>query len=164
MRSFLICFKKLFSDLFPNENVRIIEYSDYPEIKEYYGAFVFGDHMLCLGITHLNNPKVPIIGKNSLFPYVLFFGKKNDFNTKKRKTRIARFGEKSISFQECPIDESNLLNVCESMYLILHLLSEKDWGMKSTQICIDFLISRLLNIQQKSGELMYCTDIPKPIV
>ncbi len=163
MKCFLACFRRFFKSLPYNENVIVIEDEKQPAVKEYRTSYVFGNYLICLGITHQSMIKAKSIDEKNLFPYVLLFagGKRNDKGGV--KSREAVFNKKKKLFYQLDFNKKNIARAYESLYLILHLLPEKDWGQKSTQICIQFLVKELQKYKQSKNKLLYCSTIPAAI-
>ncbi len=163
IRSFYYCFQRLFELLEKNENAKIIRYEKQPTIKEYYAGYVFQNFLLCFGVSHTTKTKDIYIDKKDQFPYILLFtpGKQKVVNRVWSRTVVTE--KKTTIFNAVTLEKRNLIHVYESIYLILHLLPQKEWSLRSTQICIDFLVKKLQQHIQKGGKLLYCVNVPDPV-
>lgn len=161
MVKFLTSFRLLFNTLKKNDKVREITFDNQKKVREYYAAYAFKDFLVCLGLTHIQNPKIPIVDEKSIFPYILLF-KRSDKKEKGRVlSREAIVNGKRGIYNEVPFATSTAKFFYESVYLILHLIPEAEWKTLNVQICIAFLIRELNRILKSKQNLLYCVDIPE---
>ncbi len=162
LKCLMYTLQRMFKLLQQNENVKIITFEKQPKIREFYAAYAFDNNLLCFGITHIKKTKEVFVDEKDLFPYLLMFTEGNRKIQNRIWSRVAIFKEKLKIYNTIPVDEKSRIQMYEALYLILHLLPEKDWGVKSTQICVDFLVKELQQYKQMGGKLKYCISIPKP--
>ncbi len=160
---FYDCLEKLFASLSNNKKVKEIRFENQSRIIEYAVSYMFGKYMITIGITHLKTASSIIIEEKDLFPYILLFTE-----TKKKKfgrvlSREVVFNGQMKIFGEAEFSNNSAIFYYESLYLILHLLPEKEWKAKDTQACVAFLIEELQNFKARNGRLIYCVNIPKKI-
>jgi hypothetical protein len=160
---FYDCMQRLFAFLENNDKVKVITFEKQSKIREYAVSYQFGKYMISLGITHLRIPNSLIINEKDLFPYVLLFKE----GTKKKFGRIlAREvvvdGNLKL-FNEFEFSASSSIFAYESLYLVLHLLPEKDWKSSEVQACVSFLLEELQRFKEANGRLLFCVNIPKEI-
>jgi hypothetical protein len=152
---FMNCFKRLFKILENDRKVRVVTYEGLRNIREYWAAYTFGAHLLGIGMTHIRNPKLPVVEEKSIFPYVLLFGK----GKSPSKPRVAsRFlvTDNGIPWHERTFASQSAVHYYEPLFLVLHLLPESEWRQKDTQICISFLTRELKRLHRKGVSLSYC--------
>lgn len=161
MVKFLASFRILFNTLKKNDKVREITFENQKKVREYYAAYAFKDFLVCLGLTHIQNPKIPIVDEKSIFPYILLF-KKGDKKTKGRVlSREAIVNGNRGIYNEIPFDTKTAKFFYESVYLILHLIPEADWKTLNVQVCIAFLIRELNRVLKSKQKLLFCVEVPK---
>ena len=160
MIQFLNAFHKLFDVLKKDSKVKLITFNNQPKIKEYYAAYIFERYLVCFGLTHIENPKTVMINEKSIFPYLLLFREENQKKVKRILSREVVLDDQFKIFNETPLTESTAIYFYEPMYLIFHLLPEKEWKSPEVQICLTFLVNELQRIMTRRGSLIYCDDLP----
>lgn len=160
MEQFSACFRGWFKTFKRDVKVTEITYKNQPKIKEYFASFVVNDYLFCFGLTHLQDPKSGIIEEKSIFPYVLLFKESKQKIIKRILSREVIIGTQLKIFNEVRMDHTNAIYLYESMFMILHLLPERDWNSKETQLCIAFLIRELQKIALKRKKLLFCEKVP----
>lgn len=163
-QNLMICYfdvlKKLFAALKNNPKVKEISFEKQSRIKEYSVSYMFGKFMLSLGISHIRMPNALVIDEKDLFPYALLFKETDRKNFGSVLAREVHFNNEVKVFSEAEFRSSSSMFYYEPLYLILHLLPEKDWKSKSNQAVIGFLVSELQKFKKKSGSLLYCVNLP----
>jgi hypothetical protein len=155
---FLSCFKRLFQILENDRKVRVITYEGMRSIREYYAAYTFDDYLLGIGMTHIRNPKLPVVEEKSIFPYALLFGKEKPHG-KSRVASRSLVTDKTSVWHEMMFNRQTAVRYYEPLFLILHLLPESEWRQKDTQICVSFLNRELKRLQRKGVSLRYCDPL-----
>jgi len=161
MIQFLSCFQRLFQVLKKDGKVKEITYKNQPKIKEYYAAYAFERYLFCFGLTHIENPKSVMINEKSIFPYMLLFREETQKKVKRIVSREVILEDEFRVYNETALTESTAIYFYEPMYLILHLLPEKEWKSQDVQICVAFLLRELKRILDRRGSLVYCDDLPR---
>ncbi|NQU62872.1 MAG: hypothetical protein HQ517_01110, partial [SAR324 cluster bacterium] len=156
MVQFLSVFTHLFQKLLPDKNVKEITYSSQRKIREYYAAYQFDQYLLCIGLTHIKNLKLPVIDEKSIFPYVLLFIEGNKIRGGNATSRLVKQKGVNKIYNELLFTGNAAKIYFEALYLILHLLPGADWDKKSTQTCIAFLMKELNRMILKKEKLLYC--------
>ena len=157
MIQFLAVFRLLFEKLVLDDKVKEITYSSQRKIREYYAAYQFDRYLLCIGLTHIRNPKLPVIDEKSIFPYTLLLI--GGENLKEGSSVASRFVEQNgvtKLYNELLFSSKTAKIYFEALYLILHLLPGVDWEKKPSQICIAFLVKELNRMIHKKEKLLYC--------
>ncbi|MCP4757624.1 MAG: hypothetical protein GY866_42750 [Proteobacteria bacterium] len=157
---FLECFNLLFQTLKKDKKVKEINLKNQKNIVEYFASYVFGNHLVCFGLTHLLNPRTPMVEKKDIFPYVLLFAESKQKKTARVLGREVVVKDQLKIFNEVPFEEKTAIHFYESLYLILHLLREDDWKTKNAQACIAFLIRELHRLIKRKQKLRYIVEIP----
>lgn len=160
MIQFLSAFHKLFEVLKKDSKVQSISFNNQPKIREYYAAYAFEKYLVCLGLTHIETAKTVMINDKSIFPYLLLFREENQKKVKRILSREVVLDDQFKVYNEMPLTESTAIYFYEPLYLIFHLLPEKEWKSPDVQICLTFLVNELQRIMARRGSLIYCDDLP----
>jgi len=159
MIQFLSVFKLLFQKLILDEKVKEITYKTQRQIREYYAAYQFDRYLLCLGLTHIKNPKLPIIEEKSIFPYAVLFVEGTASKEGSAANRTVEQNGVTKVYNELLFSAKTAKIYFEALYLILHLLPGEDWEKKSSQICATYLVKELNRFLRKNEELLFCEEI-----
>ncbi len=119
--------------------------------------------MISIGIIHLKIPKSLIIDEKDLFPYVLLFREGKQKKKGRVLSREVLINGKLKLFNEMDFTNNTSIFFYESLYLLLHLLPEKDWKASETQSCVSFLLKELQRFKALNGRLLYCVNIPEEV-
>ncbi|MBU3917973.1 hypothetical protein KKA14_20790 [bacterium] len=153
-------FQRLFETLEKNKKVRVITFENQRKIREYSVAYSFSNYMICLGTSHLKTSKSIMINDKDLFPYMLLFVESKVKKFGRVLSREVADGGKVKIYNDVAFSEKSAFLYYEALYLILHLLPEKAWKAKDTQMCVDFLVRELNEIKRKKKKLLYCVNLP----
>ncbi len=154
------CFQKWFKASKKKRKVAIISYVNQRKIKECFAAYTFGRYLFCLGVTHLKTANTTDISEKDLFPYVVLFVEEPTKKFGRVLSRELVLGEKLKIYNEVEFSEEMAIYFYEPLYLLLHLLPEKNWRAKDTQMCVSFLVKELRKLKKKHGKLLYCVNLP----
>ncbi len=155
MIQFLSVFRLLFKKLATDEKVREITYGSHQRIREYFAAYGFDRYLLCIGLTHIKNPKLPVIEEKSIFPYCLLFVESKNRKEGKAVSRTIKKDKKARVFNEIGFSGKTAKIYLEALYLIFHLLPGDDWEKKSAQTCVAYLTKELNRSLKKNDKLLY---------
>jgi len=155
MVQFLSVFRLLFKRLVTDAKVLEITYASHQKIREYYAAYQFDRYLMCLGLTHIKNPKLPVIEEKSIFPYIILFAESKTRKEGKALSRTIKKDEQNRIFNEIGFSSKTAKIYYEALYLVLHLLPGEDWEKQSAQMCIAFLTRELNRMLQKKEKLLY---------
>ncbi|MFH2132532.1 MAG: hypothetical protein ABIK68_19300 [bacterium] len=155
MVQFLTVFRLLFKKLAMDEYVKEITYDNQRKIREYYAAYQFDRYLICIGLTHIKNPKLPVIDEKSIFPYVLLFVEEQKLKEGRVAGRTIKQNGKIKNYNELHYSAKTAKLFFEALYLILHLLPGEAWENKSSQLCVSFLTKELDRMLKKGEKLLY---------
>ncbi len=156
-------FKRLAELLKSKGNVKFTNYEKLSRIKEFDIAYKFGNYLLCFGVTHVAKGDKVYIDEKDLFPYALLFEEGKRKIQKNIRSRSIVYRGRIKIFNAVDLDENSMVIIHEALYLIMHLLPEASWSLKSTQICIDFLVKSLRRAKKTKKDLLYCVNIPEQV-
>ncbi len=156
MVQFLSVFKLLFKKLAQDEKVKEVTYENQRQIREYYAAYQFDHYLICIGLTHIRNPKLPVIDEKSIFPYAVLFAEGKVRKEGKAASRIVKHNGQTKIYNDIGFSGKTAKVFFEALYLILHLLPGEDWEKKSAQRSIAFLTKELNRFLSKKDKLLYC--------
>jgi len=156
MVQFLSVFKLLFKKLAQDDKVKEVTYENQRQIREYYAAYQFDHYLICIGLTHIRNPKLPVIDEKSIFPYVVLFAEGKTKKEGKAASRIVKHNGQTKIYNDIGFSGKTAKVFFEALYLILHLLPGEDWEKKSAQRSIAFLTKELNRFISKKDNLLYC--------
>ncbi len=159
MIQFLAVFKLLFQKLALDPKVKEITYKIQRQIREYYAAYQFDRYLLCIGLTHIKNPKLPIIEEKSIFPYAVLFMEGAGLKEGVAASRSVERNGVTKVYNELLFSGKTAKIYFEALFLILHLLPGEDWEKKSSQICVTYLMKELNRFLRKNEKLLYCEEI-----
>jgi len=145
-------FERLFVALENEEGVRTIRFPSQHKIREYYGAFMFENRLLGIGLTHQKQLNLDQIQQKDIFPYALLFSEAKDKAFGRVLSRVAVDSGKL--FNEESLTANNSKVFYETIYILLHLLPEADWENIDCQLVIKFLLEELAKVTQPS-DLIY---------
>jgi hypothetical protein len=156
MVQFLSVFKLLFKKLVQDDKVKEVTYESQRQIREYYAAYQFDHYLICIGLTHIRNPKLPVIEEKSIFPYAILFAEGKTRKEGKAASRIVKHNGQTKIYNDIGFSGKTAKVFFEALYLVLHLLPGEDWEKKSAQRSIGFLTKELNRFISKKDKLLYC--------
>ena len=149
-------FEKFFVGMASEPGLKTIKYHEGQTFQEHYAAFTFGEKLIALGRTHLKNVSLAEVQQKDIFPYVLLFEKAKDKAFGRVLSRMVV--ETQEIYNEESLTTNNETLFFESLYLLLHLLSEHDWNTADAQGTLKFLIKEL---SSRSTAPMFLKAWPK---
>lgn len=155
MVQFLSTFRLLFKKLATDDKVREITYPNHQKVREYYAAYQFDRYLFVIGMTHIKNPKLPVIEEKSIFPYALLFVQSKTRKEGKAVSRIVKKDDQTRVFNEIGFSGKTAKLFYEALYLLLHLLPGEDWEKPAAQRCVVFLTKELNRLIKKKEELLF---------
>ncbi|MDT8448287.1 MAG: hypothetical protein RRB13_15440 [bacterium] len=158
MMRFHHAFERLFHALEKEEALYVIRFQTAHKIREYYAAFQFADHLVCLGLTHQKHMSINQVQQKDIFPYVLLFTGAPDKAFGRILSRKAE--EKDGFYNEESLTANNAKVYYEAVYILLHLLPQKDWNSLDAQASIRFLSEELAKAKEGKG-LIYLKSVPQ---
>jgi len=159
MVQFLSVFRLLFQTLASDKNVIEITYENQRQVREYYAAYKFDIYLLCIGLTHIRNPKLPMIEEKSIFPYIILFKEEGKIKEGNAASRTIVQGGVTKAYNELRFTGKTAKIYYEALYLILHLLPGEAWEKQFSQACINYLVKELNRMLRNKEELLYCEEI-----
>ena len=159
MVQFLAVFRLLFKKLALDEKVKEVTYENQRQIREYYAAYQFNRYLLCIGLTHIRNPKLPVIDEKSIFPYAILFMEGAELKEGSAASRTVERNGVTKVYKELIFTGKTAKIYFEALYLILHLLPGEDWEKKPSQICATYLVKELNRFLKKNEKLLFCEEI-----
>lgn len=158
MIQFLSVFRMLLKKLSTDDKVREITYPSHQKIREYYAAYQFDRYLIALGLTHIKNPKLPVIEEKSIFPYVILFLESKSRQEGKALSRTIKKEDQARVFNEIGFSGKTARVFYEALYLVLHLLAGEDWEKPSAQTCITFLTREINRMITKNEKLLFIEE------
>jgi len=159
MVQFLSVYRLLFQTLASDKNVIEITYENQRQVREYYAAYKFDIYLLCIGLTHIRNPKLPMIEEKSIFPYIILFKEEGKIKEGNAASRTIVQGGVTKAYNELRFTGKTAKIYYEALYLILHLLPGEAWEKQFSQACINYLVKELNRMLRNKEELLYCEEI-----